>query len=186
MLQLITPAAPVVTFGDANAHLRLDGDTDQQAYVEGLIAAATAHLEAVTNQAFGSQTWELTLSTFPAGEILLPLGPLISVASVEYDDVDSVEVTIAAENYIADTARNPGWVVPVSGYSWPTTATGGINAVRVQFQAGRSLILPQVKPAVLLLVGHWFENREAVSSVNLSEVPIAAYSLIASLRLPAC
>jgi hypothetical protein len=43
-----------------------------------------------------------------------------------------------------------------------------------------------VKPAVLLLVGHWFENREAVSSVNLSEVPVAAYPLIASLRLPAC
>jgi uncharacterized phiE125 gp8 family phage protein len=185
-MELITPAAPVVSWTEADMHLRLDGDTSQQAYVEGLIAAATAHLEMVTNQAFGAQTWELTLATFPAGEILLPIGPLISVTSVKYDDVDAVESTVAAANYIADTARNPGWVVPVYGYSWPATATGGINSVRVQFQAGRSLVPPQVKPAVLLLVGHWFENREAVSPVNLSEVPVAAYPLIASLRLPAC
>jgi hypothetical protein len=77
-------------------------------------------------------------------------------------------------------------VVPVSGYSWPATAAGGINSVRVQFQAGRALVPAQAKPAVLLLVGHWYENREAVSSLNLSEVAIAAYPLIASLRLPAC
>lgn len=185
-VELVTPAAPVVSWAEADAHLRLDGDTSQQAYVEGLIAAATAHLEMVTNQAFGAQTWELTLGTFPAGEILLPIGPLLSVTSVKYDDIDAVEATVAPENYVADSARNPGYAVPVSGYAWPATAAGGINSVRVQFQAGRAAIPPQVKPAVLLLVGHWFENREAVSSLNLSEVPVAAYPLIASLRLPAC
>jgi uncharacterized phiE125 gp8 family phage protein len=185
-MELITPAAPVVSWAEADAHLRLDGDTSQQSYVEGLVAAATAHLEAVTNQAFGAQTWELTLGTFPAGEILLPRGPLISVTSVKYDDIDAVEMTVAAENYVADTARNPGYAVPVFGYSWPATAAGGINAVRVQFQAGRSLIPAQVKPAVLLLVEHWYGNRSAVSELSLLEVPIATYPLIASLRLPAC
>jgi uncharacterized phiE125 gp8 family phage protein len=185
-MKLIAPAVPVVSFAEADAHLRLDDDTSQQAYVEGLVAAATAHLEAVTGQAFGAQTWEYTLNTFPAGEILLPLGPLISVASVKYDDVDAVEMTVAAENYVADTVRNPGYAVPVFGYSWPATAAGGINSVRVQFQAGRSLIPPQVKPSVMLLVEHWYNHREAVSDLNLSEMPIAAYPLIASLRLPAC
>ncbi len=185
-MKLITPAAPVVTWAEADAHLRLDDDTTQQAYVEGLIAAATAHLEMVTNQAFGAQTWELTLGTFPADEILLPLGPLISVTSVKYDDIDAVEATVDAANYVADSARNPGYAVPVFGYSWPATAAGGINSVRVQFQAGRSLIPPQVKPAVLLLVEHWYGNRSAVSELSLAEVPIATYPLIASLRLPAC
>jgi uncharacterized phiE125 gp8 family phage protein len=185
-MELITAAAPVVSWAEADAHLRLDDDTSQQAYVEGLIAAATAHLEAVTNQAFGAQTWELTLDAFPAGEILLPLGPLISIASVKYDDVDAVEATVASENYVADSARNPGYAVPVSGYVWPATAAGGINAVRVSYQAGRSLIPPQVKPAVLLLTEHWYNNRSAVSELSLAEVPIATYPLIASLRLPAC
>jgi uncharacterized phiE125 gp8 family phage protein len=185
-MKLITPAAPVVSWAEADAHLRLDDDTSQQAYVESLIAAATAHLEMVTNQAFGAQTWELTLGTFPAGEILLPLGPLISVTSVKYDDIDAVEATVDAANYVADSARNPGYAVPVSGYAWPVTTSGGINSVRVQFQAGRSLIPPQVKPSVMLLVEHWYNHREAVSDLTLSEMPIAAYPLIASLRLPAC
>lgn len=185
-MQLIIPAAPVVSFAEADAHLRLDGNTDEQAYVESLIAAATAHLEDVINQAFGAQTWELTLGTFPAGEILLPKGPLISVTSVKYDDAAAVETTVPAASYVADSVRNPGYVVPVSGYYWPATVAGGINSVRVRFQAGRATIPPQVKPSVLLLVGHWFENREAVAALNFSEVPLTAYALIASLRLPAC
>jgi uncharacterized phiE125 gp8 family phage protein len=185
-MKLITAADPIVTWAEADVHLRLDGDTSQQAYVESLIAAATAHLEMVTNQVFGAQTWEETLGTFPTGEILLPVGPLISVTSVKYDDIDAVEATVDAANYVADTVRNPGYAVPIYGYSWPATAAGGINSVRVQFQAGRSLIPPQVKPAVLLLTEHWYNNRSAVSALSLSEMPIGTYPLIASLRLPAC
>ena len=185
-MKLITPALPVVTFAEADEHLRLDGDASQQAYVEGLVAAATAHLEDVIEQAFGAQTWESTLATFPAGEILLPLGPLISVASVMYDDIDGVEATVSSTNYVADTVRNPGYVVPNSGYSWPATLSGGINSVRIRFVAGQSPTPAQVKPSVLLLVEHWYNHRAAVSGLNLSEMPIGVYPLIASLRLPAC
>lgn len=38
--------------------------------------------------------------------------------------------------------------------------------------------------AVKLLVGHWFQNREAVSELNLKSIPWGLSHLIHSLRLP--
>lgn len=44
------------------------------------------------------------------------------------------------------------------------------------------LVGATVKLAILLAVGHWYENREATTSTALSEVPLGFFSLLSDDR----
>ena len=64
----------------------------------------------------------------------LPLYPAQSVASVKVYATDGTPITIAASDYLVDTASRPGQVVP-NGVRWPAPgkAAGGIE---IAFTAG--------------------------------------------------
>ena len=47
---------------------------------------------------------------------------------------------------------------------------------------GESSYPKKIKLAVLLLVGHWYRNREAFSTVDMKEVPKTYNTLVASFR----
>lgn len=47
---------------------------------------------------------------------------------------------------------------------------------------GESSYPKKIKLAVLLLVGHWYRNREAFSTTELKEVPKTYNTLVASFR----
>lgn len=47
---------------------------------------------------------------------------------------------------------------------------------------GESSYPTKIKLAVLLLVGHWYRNREAFSTVEMKEVPKTYNTLVASFR----
>ncbi|HMR51199.1 MAG TPA: head-tail connector protein [Amaricoccus sp.] len=168
-LRLITaPADMPVTLDEAKAHLRVDGD-HEDALIGSLIRAALAHAEKWCGQPFQEQTWEQVLDAFPAAEIDLEIGPVASVTSVKYDDGDG-EQTVDGADYEVDTVSRSGWVVPAAGFAWPT-ALDGVSAVRVRFVVGTSAPL-EVKQAILLMIGFWFESREA------AEMPGGAYALL--------
>ena len=184
-LTLITPAAPIVSWGEAAAHLRLDAETER-ALVESYVAVATQHLDAeygiLAGGTLGVQTWELYLDAFPCcGPILLPLSPLVDVVSVGYVDVDGLDQIVHPGDYVVDDKSRDGWIVPVAGYAWPATLTA-INVVTVRFRAGNAIVPAPLKHAVLLLTGHLYENREAVTPVTLNEIPIGVYNLVAPYR----
>jgi hypothetical protein len=64
---VITPPAPLVTWPDADKHLKLDGDETDRDYVQGLIAAATGHIDGPggwLNRALGEQTLEARFDGF--------------------------------------------------------------------------------------------------------------------------
>jgi uncharacterized phiE125 gp8 family phage protein len=183
-LTLVTPAAPIVTWGEAASHLRID-DEGERTLVETYVEVATQHLDAeygiLAGGTLGVQTWELHLDAFPCGPILIPLSPLINVLNVGYVDVDGFGQTIDASNYTVDDKSRDGWVVPVAGFAWPSTLAA-INVVTVRFRAGNATIPAPLKHAVLLLTGHLYENREAVTPVTLTEIPIGVYTLVAPYR----
>ena len=68
------------------------------------------------------------------------------------------------------------------GESWPSFTPYPTGAVRIQFTAGYNDIanVPQmVKQAILLLVGHWYENREATLAGTISrEIEFAVHALL--------
>lgn len=176
---VVPPSTPAVTLAEAKEHLRVTHSAEDSA-ITALVAAATAHLDGangVLGRAIMPQSYDLLLDRFPSGAIKLPVGPVVSVTGVWRTDDEGDEELVPAEDYEVDAGERDGWIVPVS--SWPSTMET-INSVRVRWVAGTGCPTP-VRMAILLLVGHWYENREAVGAAA-SELPLGVSALISPWR----
>ena len=183
-LTLVTPPTEEpVTLEEAKTHLRVH-HTDEDSYIEGLIKAATRHTEKVLGKSLMTRTYRLTLDAF-SDAIELPRGPVQSVTSVQYVDADGKTQAIASGNYTVDLTSARQWIVRNSGFSWPSTIDA-VNAVSVTYVAGHDELpaeLEDLRHALLLLVGHWFFQREAVNvGSTVTEVPLAYDALIQPYR----
>lgn len=183
-LSLVTaPAETPVTLEEACAHLRLSvGDDD--ATVNALIAAATAHLDGkdgILGRALVSQTWAMTMDTLPRDGFRLPLVPA-SVESIVYVATGGTETVLPAEQYALSGDR----VVPAYGASWPAPRAQ-TDAVTVTFAAGYggpSNVPAAIRQAMLLLVGYWYDQRSAVNVGNIvNEMPLGVDALLAPYRV---
>lgn len=183
-LALVTPpASEPLTLPEAKAHLRVT-NTAEDALITDLIAAARQRIEEWTKRSLLPQTWRLTLDRFPRRRepIAVPRPPLTSVTSVKYIDPDGVEQTLAGFVVDAETRFAPGRVVPAFEELWPETRII-LNAVKVEFSAGFATpgeVPRAIKQAALLLVGHWFKNREqSVLGSSATDLPQGVEALLA-------
>lgn len=185
--RVVAPAEPVVSLAEAKAHLRVE-HADEDAYITSLVQAATSHLDGwsgTLGRALVEQTWEVTLDAFPVGAIHLPLGDVIAVTSVKYDDTAGDEQTVSSTDYFLDNRSLDGWVVPFADVSWPDTLDA-VNAVRVRYTAGygaASAVPAAIRHAILMLVAHWYANREAVTAGGASALPMAVDALTHPFRV---
>jgi uncharacterized phiE125 gp8 family phage protein len=68
--------------------------------------------------------------------------------------------------------------------SWPSATLRDVNGVNVRFVAGfgsAGTTVPQpIRQAILMLVGHYYENREAILATGAmpKEVPLGVDSLL--------
>ena len=178
---VVVPPEPIVTWAEADAHLRLDGDDSQQSYVEGLIAAATAHIDGpngILRRAVGEQTLELRTCGF-YHTLTLPFGPVTALESVKYLDTNGDEQTVdAGVYYLAGDG-----IYLSAGQSWPAHRSAA-DSVRIRYVAGwpTDEVPAAIKHAALLLLGHWFANREAVTATGQVELPMAVDALLSPFR----
>lgn len=175
-MTLVRVEAPLdypVSLDEAKANCRVDHD-DDNLLISALIAAATARAERETGRAFSTQVWDWIGTAFPAGEIVIPLGPIVEVIEVSYRDGDGGEQVVDPALYRVDTAASDGLLVPVSG--WPAAADVP-GAVRVRFEVGQGAD-EDVRQAILLMVGHWYEHREDASSESLQSIPLGSAALL--------
>ena len=185
-LRLISPPAEApVSLAEAKAHLRyLAGDQD--ALISSLVLAATAHLDGrsgILGRAVVTQTWELRLDRFPA-RIELPLPPLQSVTSIVYLDDTGSETTLDPAAYVVEPGHYHGRIRPAYGLTWPVPRDES-GAVRIRFLAGygdASDVPAPLKHAILLLVGHWWLNREAAGEEQFAH-PMAVDALTLPYRV---
>ena len=179
MVRVITPpASEPVTLEAAKLHCRVDHDAEDT-LISSLITAARAYCEGVQNRAYVEQTLELTLDTFPPPVFYLPLPPLRSVESIKYTDKDGTEHTLDSDNYITDTASFKGRVSLKYGESWPSVTLQPIAAVKIRFTAGYDEVPQTAKQAMLLLIGHWYINRESAISGQVNrEIEFAVNALL--------
>lgn len=182
-LKLVTAAtAPLVTLVEAKRHVHAEDFTDDDSYLEALIATATAHIDAPSGwlgRAIGESVWELRLDCFPCGSITLPLPPLVSVDSVKYVDVDGIEQTYTDARYFGiGAAIRHGSVLYAHNGEWPDTRDDEPEAVRITFTAGYSETPKPIKHAILLMVGDWYRNREDAAEIKLAEMPRGVDALL--------
>lgn len=191
---IIPPAVEPVLRAEAKTFCRVDADlTDEDSLIDSLITTAREQLEVQTSRAFALQTLRLVLDCFPVGDIIaIPRSPLIEVESIVYDDEDGAEQTFASSNYTVNSSSIPGTIRVLD--SWPD-ALASPGSVRITYRAGYSpvdgegeedseLIPTRAKQAILFLVNHWYENRDAVIVGSIATVlPMAVNSLITPLKV---
>lgn len=174
----VQPTEEPVSIAEANEHCRIVL-TDENAWISNAITAARRLCETFLKRCFVTTTLRLTLDEMPAWEFYLPRPKLIAVTSVKYRDLSNVQQTISAADYTVDAYTEPGRITPAYGLTWPIGITH-TNAVEVIYTAGygaASAVPASIKHAILLTVGYWNENREAVGQ-SMSELPMAAKSLL--------
>lgn len=166
-LKLITePASEPVTLAEARLWCKLSSDdTTHDDTLEMLITALRVQAEQETGRSFLSTTWEQVLDDFPAAELELKEQPVASITSIKYLDSSGVEQTLDSAAYVLDDTTNPAFVLPASGYVWPTTyATNGVNNVRVRFVQGwSSSTNARVQPLrrwLMAMIVHAFDGTE--------------------------
>lgn len=193
-IRVVEPPVPIVTLDDARRHLAELPEEDE-AYVAGLILAATTWIDGPTGwlgRALGIQTLEYAMEDFHSdadGYIHLPFSPVLELVSIRVrTGAESFEAIPPGEYEI-----DAGGVYPLSG-AWPFVS-GRNQRVIIRYRVGCAKTegtpavwvanVPEpIRFAILLLVAHWYRNREAVvigqSAVNL---PFAVDALLQPYRI---
>ncbi len=185
LLTTETPATKwAVTLDEAKQHCRVDSDdTEDDAVLTRLIKAATDMVEQQAGKALLEQTWNLLIAAPDgAGHLHLPLTPVISVDDISYFDRDNVSQSATVGDFQLYKDEDHAWLEPKQGNVWPATYARH-DAITVQFKAGfganETDVPENLRQAVLLTVGHWFENREAIVVGTIAaEMPLTAQHLI--------
>lgn len=179
-VKIITaPAAEPVSLAEAKAHLRLEASTDDTT-IAALIPAAREYVETTTGRSLVTRTLELMLNGFPAGPIVLSRAPVQAVSSVTYYPLAGPSEAMDPAVYLVNETDAE---IAALRYPWPATAARP-DAVRVRYVAGYGDpedVPAMVKQAILLLVAHWFSNREAVIvgvQGGTREIPIGVGRLL--------
>lgn len=198
--EIVTPPEDEpVTLDQAKAQCRITS-SDEDTSLAGWIQTARELVEIRSERALMAQTRRMWIDNFPrgyaeaaitvpswnvlnSGQILyLPWKPINSV-EVEYCDQAGTWQTVDPSLYVADLASAPARLQPVYGQIWPINRIQ-INAVKITFDCGAAsaAAVPAIaKQAILLLVGHWYENREAVGKVP-DEIALGFESLLNAIR----
>jgi uncharacterized phiE125 gp8 family phage protein len=162
---LAGPAVEPLTLAEAKAWLRVDGDAED-GLLATLIAAARIHLESTTGTALLAQSWRVVLDCWPADRVVrLPVAPLRSLTAIRAYDAEGEAHIVPLAQFQAETAVAPARLL------LPATIDG-MPALRerlgleIDYKAGcaeNAADVPQdLRQALLVLVAHWFENRDAV------------------------
>jgi len=189
------PSSEPVSVDDVKTHLRISS-SDDDTYIQNiLIPTARSMVENMSQRAILTQTWDLYLDEFPGSSeepIYVPRPPLQSVSYIKYIDTNGDEQTWSSDEYQVDTNNEPARIYPAYGYTWPS-ARDEAGAVRIQFVAGYAddtddsdfdKIPKELLHAIYLLVGHWYENREATLVGSISkEIEFSVMSLINAVKV---
>lgn len=183
MLTAIRTAAPTVspiTLEELRAHLRID-HTDEDPTLQIYIDAVTGYLEGpngILGRLLATQSWSQPYPLF-TDPVLLPLGlePVQSVTALNYWDAAGVQQLMSDTLYRLVQAEAGPRVERATDAPWPATAVRD-DAVMVEFVAGEVAVATPIRQAMLLLVGHWYSNREAVAAGGYAELPLAVTSLL--------
>lgn len=176
------PATRLLTAAEAKAHLRVDAD-DEDALISNLILTAEAHLDGyagVLGRALITQTWSESYPYFRY-EMPLRVAPVQSITTVQFYDNDEVSQTVDVSTFRLHERAGGAYLQQRDGQSWPSTYTRD-DAVTITYVAGYgddAADVPQaIRQAALLLIGHWYENRQAVTTEPASPMPLAVDALL--------
>jgi uncharacterized phiE125 gp8 family phage protein len=164
-LHIVTPGAQAITTADGKQQIRVDyasGTDDTE--IDNMILAATLQVEAFTGRVCMPTVYDLFLTGFPRGGIVLPISPVSEITSIKYYSDATTEVTWDAANYYYSIYEEPCKIKYVNGAA-PMVYQYRSDAVTVRFTAGyadAATVPKSIRQAILLMLGDLYENRADV------------------------
>jgi uncharacterized phiE125 gp8 family phage protein len=183
--------ASVITTADAKDHLRVD-NSDEDSLIDRLVLASIDAIEARIRSSMVPASLILLAPRFPtcAGYFALPRAPVRSITSITYVDSDGTQQTMDGSDYVLNGDEKPATVglSDPSSVPWPTDLASRRDAVRIRYEAGPATIndvSDSLVAATMLMIGHLYENRQAVVTGTIAtKVPDAVEALIARHQIP--
>jgi uncharacterized phiE125 gp8 family phage protein len=175
---LVQAPAALLSLPEVKTHLRVD-HSHEDSLLEGYIAAAVGWMDGwrgVLHRCILTQTWAIRAEALE--DMALPFPDVVS-AVVTYLDAAGVTQTVNSTDYRVRTINGQGSLVFASGFSAPTVLDGRDDAVTVSAVYGFAEAPAALRVAALMLVSHWYQNREGAGE----RIPPAVHNLIAPWRL---
>lgn len=185
---VITVAATgrALELSDAKRHLRLLHTQDDDTHIEDLILAAQEFIRLRTECTLIATEYQLTLDAWPCEEteLTLPYPPVTAVEITYFDEAGDSQI------FTDYTIRRSGNIESVlvlnPDASWPAVEVRS-DAIAIVYTAGLGANADQmpanVRHAMRLLVGHWYEQRDPVITGTISKsLEYSLESLLNQLR----
>lgn len=206
LVRTTAPATPLFSSQDLYDQLRIKrSTTGDDSSLDAYVEAAVQWIEGLAGISIMKQTWTLRGDQFPYNRdydrdgyerryplgkpILLPRGPVLSIDTFTYQDLNNQTQNVTGSNYQLALEERPPALYPPYGGFFPT-ALWVPGAMKIVFTCGMAgvdddpkKVDSDVKMAVKFLVAHWNENREPVPvNVSLQKLPYALESMLWSVR----
>lgn len=160
--RLTAPTVPAISVAEAKLHLNV---SDDDAYIAMLVEAAIAHVDSPTGAGLAliTQTYRQTIDPNET-QIDLPITPVQAIEGV----------TIGGEpvGFIADINRTPARLT-ISAQS-----KGGFVEYTAGYGDAPTDVPADLRAALLLIVGHLYANREAVTDRQMYEIPMGVAAIL--------
>ena len=187
--RVVTPAtANPLTLTEAKTHLKVDTTADDT-FITNLIKSATSSAQEYTNRFFIATTiqqygdkWEDISNLFKS--------PVASVTHVKYVDPDGTLQTLSTDVYFVDDVNKPARIGLKPNQSFPEIIDR-LNAIYVEYvvgiAAGPDEVDEGIRQALLLTIGNWYQNRQAVVTGTIAtELPMNAKFLLDQYKIQVC
>jgi uncharacterized phiE125 gp8 family phage protein len=158
---LAGPAEEPVSLVEAKAFLKVD-DAAEDGLITTLIGAARLHVEGVTGKALLAQSWRIVLDDWPDnGVVKLPVSPLIAITGISATDDNGGGHEIALDQFRSELDR---LIVPRLVVGMPMLQER--QGIEIDYVAGFGTepeeVPADLRQAMLGLIAHWHEHRDAV------------------------
>lgn len=171
--------ASIISTDSVKDHLRVEHTVDDT-LIGSLRDAACEWVESYTLGKIGSRTG---ISYANAWNTEAILAHPFEVTAVKYYNASDVKTTMPTTDYHVDTISRPGLV---KFMEQPTLQDDAYNRVHIELTVGWTVanVPDSIAAAVKLLVGHWYEHRQAeVVGTISSSLKLGVEALLAPHRI---
>ena len=169
-----------VSLDQGKAYLRVTNSAEDT-LIAALIAAACDLVGEMSGRVLASETWAWSQPSF-SGTETLPKSPVLALTSVAYVNSAGAAITATLGNFVLYLNDDLAQISPINGADWPDGDTSRPDGVTVTFTAGYTALPDSLRMAVLLLLGHYYTNREAVGA-GMEELPLSIHHLTSAYRI---
>lgn len=171
------PASEPVTLAKLKEHLRVDSG-DDDTLLETYITAARSYVESYCGTPLVIRTVSVKCDCFD-DFANFPAVPLATVTGITYVDEAGAGQTLSTDVYEVRSDVLTASLVLKYGQTWPIIRAG--SRITVAGTIGYSTVPEAIVAALLLLIGHWYANRETAGE-SMSEAPHTVTALLVNHR----